>query len=172
VVDPSRHADSRGVIESILRKIPGFRGYLEKEYRRESDHLARTWLADHVEQCKAGLDRFQRALLEAGQIDYVDDCERIRTRLDTLGSRIRGAVRGYSAFFDFVRVNEDLLDDVYDQDMALVERLDDLVTVIAGLAVDDDNPQAALANVLAAVEESHREFDKRSQLLEGLGPEN
>ena len=42
-------------MESILRKIPGFRGYLEKEYRRESDHLARTWLADRVGQCKTGL---------------------------------------------------------------------------------------------------------------------
>jgi len=168
VVEPSRHADSRGIVESILRKIPGFRGYLEKEYRRESDHLARTWLAGLVDKCKSSLDRFQRASLDAGKIDVLDDCERVRTRLDTLGSRIRGAVRGYSGFFDFVRVDENLLDDVYDLDMALIGQVESVEISIDSLVPDDESPQQSLAAVLAEVEGLHREFDKRSELLEGL----
>ncbi len=39
--EPERHAEKRNFVESILRHIPGFRGYLEKEYRRDSDYLAR-----------------------------------------------------------------------------------------------------------------------------------
>ena len=35
--DASEHAKDRNWIEDILRVVPGFRGYLEKEYRRESD---------------------------------------------------------------------------------------------------------------------------------------
>ena len=171
MVDPSRHADSRGVVESILRKIPGFRGYLEKEYRRESDHLARTWLADRVGQCKTGLDRYQRALLDAGRIDNLDECERVRGRLDTLASRIKGAMRGYSGIFDFVRVDEDLLDDVYDYDMSLIEDIDGLSDTIEALSPDDDAPQKVLAELLERVEALHREFDKRSDLLQGLAPE-
>jgi hypothetical protein len=170
VVDPSQHADSRGIVESILRKIPGFRGYLEKEYRRESDHLARTWLADQVDRCKTGLDRYQRALLDAGQIDNLDECERVRTRLDTLGSRIRGAVRGYSGIFDFVRVDEDLLDDVYDHDTSLIDHVTILADSIDALSPGADAPPKVLADLLGRVEELHREFDKRSELLEGLGP--
>ena len=109
MVDPTKHGDARGMVDSILRKIPGFRGYLEREDRRESDHLARMWLADHLDSCKAGIDRYQRNLLDARKIDYLDDCERVRTRLDTLAARVRGAVRGYSGMFDYVRVDEDLL---------------------------------------------------------------
>ena len=30
MVDPAQHADSRNLVESMLRNIPGFRGYLEK----------------------------------------------------------------------------------------------------------------------------------------------
>ena len=166
--EPSHHADRRGIVESILRKIPGFRGYLEKEYRRESDHLARMWLADLVSKCKSSLDRFQRALLDAGKIDALDDCERVRTRLDTLGSRISGAVRGYSGFFDFVRVDEALLDDVYDLDMSMIGQIESVEASISKLLPDDASPEQSLAAVLAEVEGLHREFDKRGELLEGL----
>ena len=62
--DPSRHADSRNLVESILRHIPGFKGYLEKEYRRDSDHLARTHLGDKLQKCKLKLDHYQRELVE------------------------------------------------------------------------------------------------------------
>lgn len=170
MVEPSRHADSRGIVESILRKIPGFRGYLEKEYRRESDHLARTWLADHIGKCKSSLDQYQRSLLDAGKIDALDDCERVRTRLDTLASRVMGAMRGYSGIFDFVKVDEDMLDDVYDLDMTMIGFVESLETAIAGLAQSDESPPAALSRVLSQVEDLHREFDKRSELLQGLGP--
>jgi hypothetical protein len=114
------------------------------------------------------LDRSQRSLLDAGKIDALDDCERVRTRLDTLSSRIRGAVRGYSGFFDFVRVDENLLDDVYDQDMSMIERIEAVDASISKLLPGDESPQQSLAAVLAEVEGLHREFDKRSELLEGL----
>ncbi|MEO8495181.1 MAG: hypothetical protein ABI614_08925 [Planctomycetota bacterium] len=170
MVDPTKHDDARGVLESILRKIPGFRGYLEKEYRRESDHLARMWLADRLETCKAGVDRYQRSLLDARKIDFLDDCERVRTRLDTLASRVRGAMRGYSGLFDFVRVDEDLLDQVYELDLALVDEAEWLMKAVDEVLVPEKDPAAALAEFLKRVEELHRRFDRRSELLEGLGP--
>ena len=170
MVEPSRHADSRGIVESILRKIPGFRGYLEKEYRRESDQLARNWLTNQIGKCKASLDHQQRSWLDAGKIDVLDDCERVRTRLDTLSSRVQGAMRGYSGVFDFVRVDEDLLDDVYDLDMSMIGYVESLEAAIHQLAKGDESSEEALSRVRSQVEDVHREFDKRSELLEGLGP--
>lgn len=170
MVDPTKHEDARGIVESILRKIPGFRGYLEQEYRRESDHLARMWLADHLDACKKGVDRYQRNLLDARKIDYLDDCERIRTQLDTLASRVRGAVRGYSGVFDFVRVDEDLLDQVYDLDVSLVDESEWLLKAVDEVLVPEKDPAAAIAEFLKRVEQLHRQFDRRSELLQGLGP--
>ena len=37
-------------VETILRYIPGFRGYLEKEYRRDADALQRQWLTDRLKR--------------------------------------------------------------------------------------------------------------------------
>ena len=170
MVDPTKHDDARGLVESILRKIPGFRGYLEQEYRRDSDHLAREWLADRLDACKAGVDRYQQSLLDAGKIDFLDDCERVRTRLDTLSSRVRGAVRGYSGLFDFVRVDEELLDQVYDVDLTLVDEAEWLLKATDELLVSDDDPPKAIDEFLKRVEALHQQFDRRSEILEGLGP--
>ena len=170
MVDPKKHDDSRGVVESILRKIPGFRGYLEKEYRRESDNIARMWLADRLESCKSGVDQYQRGLLDAGKIDHLDDCERIRTRLDTLVSRVKGAMGGYSGVFDYVKVDEDLLDQVYDVDMTLVDEAEWLLKAVDEVLVPSGDPQKATSEFLHRVEELHRQFDRRSELLQGLGP--
>ncbi len=80
--DPQQHGEHRNLVESVLRYIPGFHGYLEKEYRRESDQLARTWLVDQVQCGKRGLDDFTRTLTDAGRLDELTLCERFRTRLD------------------------------------------------------------------------------------------
>lgn len=170
MVDPTKHDDARGVVESILRKIPGFRGYLEKEYRRESDSIARTWLADRLAACKAGVDQYQRSLLDAGKIDQLDDCERIRTRLDTLISRVKGAMGGYSGVFDYVQVDEDLLEQVYDVDLTLVDEAEWLLKAVDETFVPEADPSKAIAEFLKRVEDLHGQFDRRSELLQGLGP--
>ncbi len=63
--EPRQQAQSRGWIESILRRIPGFKGYLEKEYRRDSDAVQRTWLADRLQRTKPALDTYGRTLVDA-----------------------------------------------------------------------------------------------------------
>jgi hypothetical protein len=168
VIDPSKHEKSSNLVESILRLLPGFRGYLDKEDRRESDHLARTWLADRLQAGKTRFDDYQRALLEAGQIDALPRCEQVRTRLDTLISKIRGAMRGYSGFFDFVQIDEETLDQVYRHDMRIVGDADSLARMIEGLTLQAGPPAQVIGDVLQRVDELEREFDKRGALLEGL----
>ena len=155
----------------MLRRIPGFRGYLEREYRRESDQLARTLLTDRLRGCKTSVDAVQRALVDAGRIDELDGCERLRTRLDTLIARVGGAVRGYSGVFDFVRVDEKMLDQVYEQDMALLDEVESLAKKVQALDAAAKETRQTLAELLRDVESLHRQFDRRGELLQGLGPE-
>jgi hypothetical protein len=155
-------------VESILRYIPGFRGYLEREYRRESDELARTYLANELQRCKESLDDHQRQLVDAGRIDLLPQCERLRGRIDTLQSRIRGAVQGYSGFFDFVRVNSELLDDVYEHDLSLASDVAALRKQFESRSSSLDAPSPSAAELLRQIEQLHRRFDRRSEMLEGL----
>lgn len=168
VVDPARHGDSRNFVESILRHIPGFRGYLEKEYRRESDELARAHLVSELQRAKEELDNYQRGLVDAAQFDALPHCERVRGRLDTLQSRIKGAMQGYSGFFDFVKVDEGVLDDVYEHDLAMAADVGALRDSVEQLPNAEGTPTERIAAIYKEVEKVHQRFDKRSEILEGL----
>jgi hypothetical protein len=168
VIDPHRHTESRNAIESLLRRIPGFKGYLEKEYRRESDHLARTWIADQLQLCKTHLDRWQRSLVDEGQIDVMPAADRLRTRIDTLQSRVKGAMRGYSGFFDFVKVDETLLDQVYQLDLGLASDVSALELAFQKLAEPGGPPKEKLNSLDKQLEEINRIFQRRSEILEGV----
>jgi len=169
VPDPQKHADSRGYIESFLRYIPGFRGYLEKDFRQESDYLIRTHMADKIRDSKRGLDDYMRAMVEQAQIDAMPILERVRTRLDKFESTIRSQVRGYSGFFDFVTVNTDLLDQVYQHDLAMVDQVEGLTKDLNSLAAKNDTPSVVANDLLSKIDDAEKRFAKRGEMLQGLG---
>lgn len=169
MVDPSRHSDDRNWFESILGKIPGFHGYLEKQYRRESDLLARTWMADRLENAKTGLDAKMRSLVDAAQLGDLPKLDRIRTKLDHLIGRFRSAPAGYSGLFDYVKVRENLLDQVYEQDVRTMKEVDALGESIESMPSSDEPVGTLVDNMIKQVEQVDRMFDERGNLLEGLG---
>lgn len=167
--EPKKHFEDRGWIESALRYVPGFKGYLEKEYRREADELLRNWLADRLRRSKRGLDAGALALTEAGQIGQLPQIERLRARIDKLAARIASAMQGYSGFFDLVQIDEGVLDRLYEYDLALMERIskladrvEDVKSVVAATASE------RVAPLLEDIEQLEDDWDKREDLLRGL----
>ena len=171
MINPSRHADNRNWLESLGRKIPGFKGYLDKEYRRDADFLARKALADRLQRSKPALDTYMRNIVDAGMLDGLTLCERIRSRVDTLINTMRSDVRGYSGIFDFVKVREDLLDQVYEHDMSLVDDVEALGASIDALSTSTEPPTAVVPLIMKQIEEVERLYSKRGDLLKGLGPD-
>jgi hypothetical protein len=165
--EPREHTQNRNAIETVLRHIPGFRGYLEKEYRRESDALQREWLSDRLDRSKRGLDDFTRRLADAGQIDLLPECDRLRGRIDKLSSRIRGAMKGYSGIFDLVRIDETVLDRIYDFDAALVDQIDEFAAAVEELGASEDAP-AAVRQLLDQADKFESVWDDRADILKGL----
>ncbi len=166
--EPREHAKSRGWMESILRRIPGFKGYLEKEYRRDSDALQRSWLADRLQRTKPVLDVYGRTLLDAKKMSLLPELDRFKGRVDKSIGRIRGAMQGYSGLFDLVKVDETLLDRVYEQDVKTMDAVDTVAASIEKLATataDSPSPFVALNEQLAAVEQA---INHRQDMLKGL----
>ena len=170
MIDPSRHAQNRGSMESLLRSIPGFKGYLEKEDRRESDRLTRKWLADRLQLSKRGLDDAMRRLVDAGQLDPLSQFERLRSRLDGFAAKLLSAVRGYSGFFDFVQVHEDVLDQVYQLDQSLLGDVTALAEALEQLASRTDLGSSSATELLGKLDAVERSFERRAEILKGVGP--
>jgi hypothetical protein len=171
MTNPSRHADNRNWMESLARKIPGFKGYLEKEYRRDADHLARKALADRLQRSKPALDSYMRNIVDAGMLDGLTQSERVRSRVDALINTMRSDVRGYSGIFDYVKVREDLLDQVYEHDMSLVDDVEALGASIDALSGSATPPAVAIPPIMKQIEELDRLYAKRGDLLKGLAPD-
>ena len=169
MVDPSRHSDDRNWYESIIRMVPGFKGYLEKQYRRESDALARAWMADRLEKSKTGLDSLMQSLVDDARLGDLPKLERIRSKLDHLIGRLRAAPAGYSGLFDYVKVREDVLDRVYQHDMAMMKDVDALGTALEAMTTSDLSMDELAKQTLDHIEQVARQFDERGNLLEGLG---
>jgi hypothetical protein len=166
--EPKDHSESRNFVESVLRYIPGFRGYLEKEYRRESDELQREWLASRLERSKRALENLSRPLADSGQIDILPQIDRIRGQVDKLIGRVRGAMQGYSGFFDLVRVREDLLDRVYEHDLALIQEVDALGEAVEALPGHHDRIAGSLPALVEQIDALQARWDVREDMLKGL----
>ena len=152
--DPKKHADSRNLIESIMRWIPGFSGYLEK--------------ADRLDKAKPSLDELVHKLTSGGKLDGLDEIDRFRSRLDHMVGRFRSAPQGYSGFFDYVRVREEELNEVYVLDASMFQTIDELAAKIESIKDSVDTFQEKLSEVTKELEEVDRNFDKRSEILNGL----
>ena len=110
-----------------------------------------------------------RQLVDAAEVDALPPIDRLRVRLDRLLGRIRGAMQGYSGFFDLVRVDESLLEEVYAHDASLDELVDGFTQSAEQLPGKRDQVQAAVDELLGRIEEIERRWDKREDMLKGLG---
>ncbi len=55
--------------KKILAIIPGFKGYMERQARRDSDKLLRDTIAKRFEEQWGRVSALQRDLINQGQID-------------------------------------------------------------------------------------------------------
>jgi hypothetical protein len=132
--EPRQYVEQRTALETLVGWIPGFHGYLEKEYRRDSDALQRKWLADRLQRSKRAIDAIALRLADAGQLPLLPLCDRLRASVDHLIARIRGAWEGYTGVFDLVKVDTTLLDKLYDHDVGLMHSVEEFVTLLEKLA--------------------------------------
>lgn len=122
ILDKARAAQN--FLEKIANAIPGFKGYREKELRRDADRLQREHLAELLEVCKKGLNQAADAATRSGNLEGVNQVELALKRLERVVNRIRYADRGYAGFFDPVKVDEAVLARVYEFDLSLLQSVD------------------------------------------------
>ena len=159
--------------ERIVAAIPGFRGYKEKELRRESDKLIRNHLHRKLSESKDDLKSVFQKLSDRRYFDVITDMDRLMAKVDRITEKVNHASYGYSGFFDIVKVKEENLDRMIDFDNKLVDAAD-------GLAADVDVFKAEIAkgetknvkekvqSITDKIEAFEETFDKRTEVILGV----
>jgi hypothetical protein len=156
----------QNILEKIVSKIPGFSGYLEKERRRDADRLLREEITRAYAVQLSRLNNLPAEMLDAGQINLLDDLDRARTRLQTFIDRVRTASYGYAGLFDAVKVNEDDLQKLYNFDAGLLDGTTRLGGAIDAVAAPERNA-AAIGALITVTDELNTTFSQREAIIKG-----
>lgn len=169
-MDPVEQAKSEmGGFERAISKLPGIKGYREKELRRDADKQVRDTLARRLEARRRKLTGLQSDLLAAGGLLWMDDVERVVGRLQLLIDRIKTASYGYAPLWALNRVKEDDLDRLIAFDQALfdeVARLDEAIDTLSAAIQANEGIKNALQEVGDLLSALNETFGRRSEVIQ------
>ena len=159
--------------ERILAELPGFRGYKEKEIRRESDKIIRNHLYRKLNQAKEDLRRVFQKLSDYRRYEFLTDMDRLMARLGRIAEKINHASYGYAGFFDAVKVEEPDLDRMIKFDAELLDDVEEIVKVSSAFKADIeaskfDTAGKHIEKVGGLIETLEKTFDERSEVILGV----
>ena len=159
--------------ERILAEIPGFRGYKEKELRRESDRLIRNHLHDKLSRAKSDIKDVFQKLADRRYMDMLTDMDRLVAKFDRVVEKVNHASYGYTGFFNVVKIEEENLDRMIDFDNQLVDEAEKVVnevTVFKSEVVKQNfkNAKTHIQNVVEDLEAFEGTFDNREEVILGV----
>ena len=168
MIDPmEKITEGKDLVGKIQNFVSGFLGYYDRDRRREADKLLRDGIAARYEAEWSRISDVQASLVSAKQLEYLDEIESAAIKLRAFVDRVRGAARGYSGFFDAVRVKKDELQQIYAYDLTLLESSERLGTAVDQLAgaVGKDGLPEAIHNLIEMARESTRLYESRAEVI-------
>lgn len=159
--------------ERIVAFIPGFRGYKEKELRRESDKLIRNHLHLKLSTAKADLKAVAQKLSDRRYFDVLTDMDRLVAKMDRVVEKVNHASYGYTGFFNIVKVKEESLDRMIDFDSKLIDEVKSLAADVAAFKTEltsgeTKDLKTRIQNLTDKLEAFEGTFDKREEVILGV----
>ncbi|GAB4412155.1 MAG: hypothetical protein Kow00106_06690 [Anaerolineae bacterium] len=161
----------RGSVERLIARVPGFRGYMEMNARRQADRLLRDHVAALLKTQLNRLTEAEKLLLETGGLSYMSQTRSAKTKLQTYIDRIATDVPGYSGFFDAVKIGDDDLAVIYAFDEALldyVEKFSQSIDALYQAASTGEGVQEAIRALDALAVEANQAYTLRDNVLKGI----
>jgi hypothetical protein len=165
--------DQMRLSERLAAFLPGFRGYKEKELRRESDRLIRNHLNLKLTAAKTDLKTISQKLADRRYFDVMTDMDRLLAKMDRVVEKVNHASYGYRGFFDAVKVKEENLDRMIDFDNKLIDNVTLLSTEIDAFKAElasgvTTNLKARVQAVTDKLESLEATFDTRQEVILGV----
>jgi hypothetical protein len=158
----------RGRLESIIARIPGFKGYQEKQARRTADRLIREHIAEELDKRIARLIRAEKRILDDGGLKYMSTTRSAKTKLQTYRDRVQTAAPKYDGMWAQIKIGNDELDRIYAFDEAQLQYLEDIDAAIGGIEDAIKTPEGltdAIDSFVVVVTEADDAFKLRDDVI-------
>ncbi len=167
-MDTMKNAEDQiNIIEKIIVSIPGFKGYYQREFRRDSDKLQRDFIIARLSDAKNKLSLIIKEVAREKRLDLLTDYDEIMREMDRFINEVNYADSGYSGFFDPVKIKESQLEEIYRFDADLLEHVLEFSRKMEILSSDPLNKNEVrlvkgnLDNITAG-------FKSRNEILHGF----
>ncbi len=164
-----RIEESKNWFERVAEHLPGYRGYKQKELRREADKTQRLFVAERLDAVRVGLDDLKLDLVNRGDLETLGYVDVVIRKLRTVADRIRYADYGYAGLFDTDKVDESVLERLYDFDRGLEGAVSELDTLKGALSMDSPSLRSDLKLLEDKIEVLAEQFGQRENLITGAG---
>jgi len=159
---------SQGKLEDLASIIPGYKGYKQKEQRREADKLLREHVARKYGEQLERLNRLQYDLTAHGRLASILTLERAVMKLQLLIDRLKTASYGYAGLFDAIKVDEAALDKLYEFDQSMLEGVGQVAALLdklAEAAQAEASTSAEANDLVTTLEMLNSTFGQRQDVL-------
>jgi ABC-type transporter Mla subunit MlaD len=161
------------ISERILAELPGFRGYKEKELRRESDKLIRNHLYQKLVTAESGFKTIFQKMADRRQMDVLTDMDRVVAKFDTVSAKVNHASYGYTGFFDAVKIQEAALDRMLAYDNQMMDQVNGIVNEVDAFKSDVskqkfDKASDRVQNLTETLDAFAETLDKREGVIMGV----
>jgi len=165
--------ESRGPQKKLELLVPGLRGYRTLEDLRVSDELLRNQVADKLDQTKANLEGLRKQMAINCDFTNLPMVGSIISQVQQLSGEVRHAQQGYSGFVATISINQDKLNQLYENDYAFVSSAVALqtLTTAPNLIYDttaQNSVQTILSRVSAAVADFKQKWAVRMESVENI----
>ena len=147
---------TKNIFDKIGALIPGYRGYAERDGRRNCDKLMRNNIAEEITKCESFLNDRMKTEIKNKKMDSLQDLEECRQKLNTLSEKIKYAPYGESSFFGDSQIKEDELQKIY--------QLDHDILLFTNKFLDDI-PNSEIADILLFIDSLTSMLEDRNNFI-------
>ena len=155
------------IFKKLLSKVPGFKGYIERENRRSSDKLLRGMVAERYEEQWRRISGLQRDLISEGGLVYVDDLESAAIKIRQFIDRVKTATYCYAGLFDAVKVREDELQKMYQYDLSLLDGAEEVKRAVDNVeaSMGSEGLPASIRHLTGLAQNMVELFNRRAEVI-------
>lgn len=160
---------NRGFLDQLTEKIPGYRGYIDRDARQESDRIHREFIANSLFQLKPLVgETITEIKNEGGDITRIVQVDQISSKLDLLAQKVRSASYGSAQFFSASAAGEEELRRLHEFDLGLVDAVEEIRLELAempSIATETDKLKDKLKALKAVLKRVEDHLKSREQIL-------
>lgn len=147
---------AKNIFDKIGSLIPGYRGYAEREGRRQCDKILRDNIASMMTICEKSIKAKLTHEIKQKKYDSINIWEECRKQMDTLVSKIKYAPYGESAFSSSSQIKEEELLEIYRKDLEIIEIATNLKETVKDMSTD---------TILAEIDRINKLLNLRNQYI-------